>query len=197
MKHSFIIATHNQRKARQIEEVLQFYHYNGQMYTTKLPQQQFPPEATVSYRENAIGKAVFISRQLPTDLIIADDSGLELVAFPNRYGVQTARELAVEVPNGQLNNYLIHLVAGKSRQFSMKTTIALAVGGHVKKIGYGELTGTIADKERGQNSTGFDRIFIPAGEKRTLAEMERAQRFSYLHRARAVKNLVAQLENAR
>ena len=158
-----------------------------------MPQQAFPPESTVSYEENAKAKALFISQKLPAAKIIADDSGLELPAFPGRYGVETARELAQEVPNGDLNNYLIHLVDGKSRQFIMKTTIALAVNNQVVKIGHGQLEGTIAHAERGANATGFDRIFIPAGESQTLAEIDQPTRISYLHRARAVKNLLDQL----
>lgn len=193
MKNNFIIATHNIHKIKEIATILNFYHQHGEGYRKKLPQQTFPPESTVSYEGNAKEKALFISQQLPAAKIIADDSGLELPAFPGRYGVQTARELAQEVPNGDLNNYLIHLVDGKSRQFIMKTTIALAINNQVVKIGHGQLKGTIAHAERGVNATGFDRIFIPAGESRTLAEMDLPTRISYLHRARAVKNLLDQL----
>ena len=193
MKNNFIIATHNIHKIKEIATILNFYHQLGEGYRKKLPQQTFPPESTVSYEGNAKEKALFISQQLPAAKIIADDSGLELPAFPGRYGVQTARELAQEVPNGDLNNYLIHLVDGKSRQFIMKTTIALAINNQVVKIGHGQLEGTIAHAERGVNATGFDRIFIPAGESQTLAEMDQPTRISYLHRARAVKNLLDQL----
>lgn len=193
MKNNFIIATHNIHKIKEIATILNFYHQLGEGYRKKLPQQTFPPESTVSYEGNAKEKALFISQQLPAAKIIADDSGLELPAFPGRYGVQTARELAQEVPNGDLNNYLIHLVDGKSRQFIMKTTIALAINNQVVKIGHGQLKGTIAHAERGVNATGFDRIFIPAGESQTLAEMDQSTRISYLHRARAVKNLLDQL----
>ena len=191
MKNNFIIATHNIHKIKEIETILNFYRQHGEGYRKKLPQQAFPPESTVSYEEKA--KALFISQKLPAAKIIADDSGLELPAFPGRYGVETARELAQEVPNGDLNNYLIHLVDGKSRQFIMKTTIAMAVNNQVVKIGHGQLKGTIAHVERGVNGTGFDRIFIPAGESQTLAEMDQPTRISYLHRARAVKNLLDQL----
>ena len=193
MKNNFIIATHNIHKIKEIATILNFYHQHGEGYRKKLPQQTFPPESTVSYEGNAKEKALFISQQLPAAKIIADDSGLELPAFPGRYGVQTARELAQEVPNGDLNDYLIHLVDGKSRQFIMKTTIALAINNQVVKIGHGQLKGTIAHAERGVNATGFDRIFIPAGESRTLAEMDLPTRISYLHRARSVKNLLDQL----
>lgn len=193
MKNNFVIATHNTFKADEIQNILRFYHQWGEIYTDKLPRQHFPSESTTSYQANATKKAIFISQQLPGANVIADDSGLELAAFPAKYGVQTARELAVEVPDGQLNRYLIQLVNGKSRKFTMKTIIALAVNGHISNIARGELTGVIAPEERGTNSTGFDRILIPDGEDQTLAEMSRPKRISYLHRARAVKNLLDQL----
>ena len=91
MKNNFIIATHNIHKIKEIETILNFYRQHGEGYRKKLPQQTFPPESTVSYEENAKEKALFISQQLPAAKIIADDSGLELPAFPGRYGVQTAR----------------------------------------------------------------------------------------------------------
>lgn len=180
MKNNFVIATHNTFKADEIQNILRFYHQWGEIYTDKLPRQHFPSESTTSYQANANKKAIFISQQLPEANVIADDSGLELAAFPAKYGVQTARELAVEVPDGQLNRYLIQLVNGKSRKFTMKTTIALAVNGHISNIARCELTGVIAPEERGTNSTGFDRILIPDGEDQTLAEMSRPKRISYL-----------------
>ena len=74
MKNNFIIATHNIHKIKEIETILNFYRQHGEGYRKKLPQQTFPPESTVSYEENAKAKALFISQQLPTAKIIADDS---------------------------------------------------------------------------------------------------------------------------
>ncbi len=93
MKNNFIIATHNIHKIKEIETILNFYLQHGEGYRKKLPQLAFSPDSTVCYVDNSMEKALFISQQLPAAKIIADDSGLELPAFPGRYGVQTAREL--------------------------------------------------------------------------------------------------------
>lgn len=193
MNRRFIIATHNQRKGQEIIDILHYYGYSGQLYTAQLAQKEFPPETTTSYLRNAEAKAVFISAKLSMMPVLADDSGLELAAYPKRYGVQTARELKAELPVGDLNEYLLHLVDGKSRQFTMKTTVVLALAGKVVKVGHGQLNGQIAVTAQGNKSRGFDRIFIPAGHHHTLAEMDKDERFSYLHRARAVKDLLNQL----
>lgn len=193
MEDKFIIATHNQYKLTQIQNILQFFGRDGESYLTRLPLQQFPPETTTSYQANVRQKALFISQQLPTAQVIADDSGLELAAFPGRYGVKTARELAQEAPNGHLTDYLLRLVDGHSRHFVMKSLVVLASNKQVLALGKGELRGTIAETKRGHNSTGFDRIFIPKGASQTLAEMDLTKRMNYFHRARALKNLLDQL----
>ncbi|WP_076459290.1 non-canonical purine NTP pyrophosphatase [Limosilactobacillus caccae] len=193
MEKQFIIATHNQKKGQEIIDILNYYGQAGVLYTDKIAQVNFPVETTTSYLTNATVKAEFISQRLPSLPVIADDSGLELAAYPHHYGVQTARELRAELPTGNLNTYLIDLVRDKDRQFTMKTTVVLARGGQLVNVGHGQLEGEIAMSERGNNSTGFDRIFIPTGQEKTLAEMDRAGRFSYLHRARAVKDLLTKL----
>lgn len=193
MARTFIIATHNRKKGQEIIDILNFYGFAGRLYTELIPKQIFPPETTTSYLQNAKTKAEFISKKIPEAQVIADDSGLELVAYPNRYGVQTARELWAECPSGNLNEYLVKLVSNKSRQFTMKTTVILAQAGETKITAYGQLSGKIAKEECGTNSNGFDRIFIPDGQNKTLAEMGKAMRFSFLHRARAIKNMLDQL----
>lgn len=193
MKQKLIIATHNQKKGQEIIDILHFYGLSGQLYTDSIARQKFPLETTTSYLQNAKTKAEFISEKMPTATVIADDSGLELAAYPNRYGVQTARELRAECPAGDLNEYLINLVRNKNRQFTMKTTIVLARAGKTAIVAHGLLQGTIAEHERGANSNGFDRIFIPNGQSKTLAEMGTAIRYRFLHRARAIKNMLDQL----
>ena len=42
-------------------------------------------------------------------------------------------------------------------------------------------------KRAGQNGYGFDKILIPDGESRALAELTDAEKFPYLHRTKAVK----------
>lgn len=61
----------------------------------------------------------------------------------------------------------------------------------------GDVTGTIAEIERGVHGFGFDPIFIPEGEERTFAEMTVEEKNLYSHRGKAFKMIVAYLEQVR
>lgn len=191
----FVIASHNQAKVDELKRILQFYGAIGQAYTSLIAPQKFPPETTTSYTQNVETKAVFISRLLPNRYVLADDSGLELAAYPGKFGVQTAREFKGYSHGRQQNRHIIDLVNGRSRDFTMKTFLALAHEGQIIKIVEGQIAGQIAKQEQGEYSTGFDRVLIPNGQNKTLAEIPFTQRVKFLHRGRAVKNLFLKPDN--
>lgn len=192
---SFVIATHNPAKQREIGQILEFYGARGIAYDQLTTRQEFPAEGKRSYEENATKKAQFISRLLPDQNVIADDSGLELKAFPQKFGIETARQLTPHfATKSDMNDGIIQLVNGHDRHFVMKTVIALARNGQVVQIAHGELSGTIATAQHGNEGLGFDRILIPNGLDHTLAEMDFASWVAYCHRSRAVKNLLDLME---
>lgn len=191
----FVIATHNPAKQQEIVRILDFYGAQGIAYDQLIARQTFPAEGKQSYAENAAKKAQFISRLLPDQNVIADDSGLELEAFPQRFGIETARQLTPHfATKSDMNDGIIRLVDGRDRHFVMKTVIVLARNGQVSKTAYGELKGKIATAQHGDEGSGFDRILIPEGLDHTLAEMSFADWVAYCHRSRAVKNLLDQME---
>ena len=55
--------------------------------------------------------------------------------------------------------------------------------------GTGILEGRIADEPRGEEGFGFDPVFIPAGEERTVAELGNEWKAENSHRARAARAL--------
>lgn len=148
-----------------------------------------PVETGNTFEANAQIKARYYSEHLPGQWILADDSGLTVVGKPDILGVRTKEELAAYPSNYQKNQCLIQLADCYGRACVMTSVVVLAHNGSVEAMGVGELKATIATAERGNLSEGFDRILIPAGETKTLAELHFAQRKSYLHRQRAVNNL--------
>ena len=56
-------------------------------------------------------------------------------------------------------------------------------------IGKGEVTGTVADRLRGDNGFGWDVLFIPEGQDRTYAEMTTEEKNAISHRRRAFESL--------
>jgi len=63
--------------------------------------------------------------------------------------------------------------------------------------GSGTLEGRIAEVQRGVEGFGFDPIFIPDGEKRTVAELGNGWKSKNSHRARAARALLEALREAR
>jgi XTP/dITP diphosphohydrolase len=59
--------------------------------------------------------------------------------------------------------------------------------------GTGTLEGRIATEPRGTEGFGFDPVFIPAGEERTVAELGNEWKRENSHRARAARALLASL----
>jgi XTP/dITP diphosphohydrolase len=67
--------------------------------------------------------------------------------------------------------------------------VAISPAGDVFQ-GRGVLDGTIADGRRGTAGFGYDPIFIPAGQTRTVAELGDAWKREHSHRARAARALL-------
>jgi XTP/dITP diphosphohydrolase len=59
--------------------------------------------------------------------------------------------------------------------------------------GTGTVEGHIADDPRGSEGFGFDPIFVPQGEERTVAELGNAWKAEHSHRANAARALLAAL----
>lgn len=191
----FVIASHNQDKIHELQRILRLRGHDCQGYSDLINHVRVPREGSRSYRENAEQKAVFISKKIPDQLVIADDSGLKLAAKPQLLGVRTARDLANYHTPHEYDQYLIRLVKKRSRDFKMQTTLACACHGRVIASVDGNLAGKISRNERGQNGEGFNRILIPEHRQQTLAEMPLTRQYYYLSRARAVDKLLWQLKD--
>ncbi len=57
----------------------------------------------------------------------------------------------------------------------------------------GELAGSFSLEPRGTEGFGYDPIFVPAGETRTVAELGDAWKAEHSHRARAARALAARV----
>ena len=61
--------------------------------------------------------------------------------------------------------------------------------------GSGTLTGRIAEEPGGDEGFGYDPVFVPDGEERTVAELGNAWKAENSHRARAARALLAVLRS--
>ena len=142
---------------------------------------------TPSWRTRARRPSTAGGSALAGEWMLGEDSGLELSALAGRPGVQTARwaagrhvERALEALDGETDRsarYVCELVA-------------LSPEGNEAR-GTGTLEGQIALEPRGDAGFGFDPVFVPAGEKRTVAELGDEWKAEHSHRARAAQALLA------
>lgn len=138
---------------------------------------------------NAILKArtIAASTGYPT---LAEDAGLEVAALGGAPGVRSAR-YAGDPPHPAANNAkLLSALAGAAeRRARFRTVAALALPDGRLWTTEGVLEGRIADAPRGEGGFGYDPLFIPEGETRTLAEMSPAEKNAISHRRRALDGL--------
>lgn len=192
LKQPFVIASNNQFKTAELIQCFNFCGYQAISYLDLLAKVQLPNEGTDNYENNALTKAHFIANLLPNELVVADDSGMILEAYPDKLGVTTARELSEYQDLDQLNRHIIKLVAGKSRCVKMLSYVVM-VGLKEDYVGVGEFDGEIAFNESGHNGSSFDLILKDIKSGQTLAELPDHQKLPLLHRTKAIQNLIEKM----
>ena len=147
----------------------------------------YPAEDGETYYENARGKAWYGRSVGPRDVwMIGDDSGIEVAALGGRPGIETARWAEDGVAA------LLEVLAGASdrRARYVCELVALSPDGKERR-GTGILEGSIAVERRGEEGFGYDPVFVPHGEERTVAELGNEWKRANSHRARAAAALLA------
>jgi XTP/dITP diphosphohydrolase len=147
----------------------------------------YPEETGESYYENARAKAEFGRLVGEPDVwTIGEDSGIEVAALGGRPGIASARWAEDGVAA------LLDVLEGASdrRARYVCELVALSPAGEERR-GTGILEGTIAAERRGLEGFGYDPVFVPAGEERTVAQLGNAWKREHSHRARAAAALRA------
>jgi XTP/dITP diphosphohydrolase len=147
----------------------------------------FPEETGDTYEENARGKAVFGRDHARADeWVLGEDSGIEVEALGGRPGVRSARYAG----SGGGNDRLLQELAGVDDRRARYVCTIVAVGPEGEEVAArGTLEGEIAHEQCGSEGFGYDPIFVPVGEERTVAELGNAWKRSNSHRARAAAAL--------
>jgi XTP/dITP diphosphohydrolase len=147
----------------------------------------YPPETGETYYENARAKALF-GREFgdPAAWMLGEDSGIEAAGLGGAPGVRSSRFAA-----GDEVGALLAAMEGVDdrRGRYVCELVALSPGGDERR-GTGVLEGAIADAPRGSEGFGYDPIFVPDGETKTVAELGDAWKREHSHRARAARALL-------
>ena len=153
-------------------------------------------EDGTTYRENAAIKATAVcsGTGLPS---LADDSGIEVRALHGWPGVRTARWMGPDVTSDQMLVGLTERIAElapRKREGSFVCALAMALPsdhGEIELIeSEARLEGCLVTEPRGRRGFGYDPVFVPNGERRTMAELSQAQKDRVSHRGMAVRQLI-------
>lgn len=150
------------------------------------------PEPFDTFEKNAVAKAEFIYNLKGVDCF-AEDTGLEVTALHGEPGVKSARYAGDgRSSEDNINKLLSNLEGETNRSARFKTVICLIIKGK-HNIFEGVCKGTIIAERRGNQGFGYDSVFIPAGAKKTFAEMELREKNSFSHRKKATEKLIQYL----
>jgi len=152
----------------------------------------YPPEDGDTYYANARAKADFGRAREPRVWVLGEDSGLEVAGLGGRPGVHSAR-FGGDDPVGRLLAELNGVDDRRARYVC--ELVALSPDGDEQR-GTGTLGGRIVDEPRGSEGFGYDPIFVPGGEERTVAELGDEWKRSHSHRARAAAELATRVPAA-
>ena len=163
-----------------------------------------PPEEEPTFEGNAREKATYYSRYIAGELVIADDSGLEVEALGSAPGVRSARYaedagFSAHEANSidERNNlFLLRQLSGipqERRGARYRCILAAARDGHVLLTAEGSVDGRILSAPRGSGGFGYDPLFYVPEMQRTMAEVDLATKDKLSHRGKALRALLAGL----
>ena len=151
-----------------------------------------PVEDGGSFLANARIKALHGRRHArPEDWVAGEDSGIEVDALGGRPGVESARWAEDGV--GRLLEELRD-IAQRGARYVCQLVVVAPDGAELQAVG--TLEGEIATAPRGDEGFGYDPIFVPEGESRTVAELGEKWKAGHSHRARAGRRLAERLAAA-
>lgn len=167
-----------------------------------------PAEDGDTFLANAAAKAVYYSRFAPGELVVADDSGLEVDALGGAPGVRSARYAAdaglVDSPDAPVDNtdvwnnmLLLQRLEGvpaKLRTARYHCSLVVVRDGNIVQIADGTVEGEILDAPRGMNGFGYDPLFFLPELGKTMAEIDLDTKLSISHRGRAFAALLPLIE---
>jgi XTP/dITP diphosphohydrolase len=185
-----LIATRNAHKTAEFAKIL------GPDFAVSdlRPMSDFPEteETGSTFEENATLKAIAASLVSP-QLVVADDSGLEVAALAGAPGIYSARYSGASATDQE---NVAKLLAELRRMRTNSTPAArfccvLVLAHHGKKLGAftGTVEGAIVGAPRGSDGFGYDPVFVPSGFDRTFAELGDELKNRISHRANAIAKL--------
>lgn len=190
-----IFATGNENKMKEIKEILS--DCNLEILSMKEAGIKADVmEDGTTFEENACKKVTEIAKLAPDDMILADDSGLEIDYLNKEPGIYSARYLGEDTSYDIKNQTLLYRLTGvekERRSARFVCAIAAAVPGSGVFTTRGTIEGYIGWKIAGTNGFGYDPIFCVDDYGCSTAELTMEQKNACSHRGNALRAMKQEL----
>jgi XTP/dITP diphosphohydrolase len=124
--------------------------------------------------------------------VVGEDSGIEVDALGGEPGVNSARW----ADEGRQDLALLERLGGETNRAARMIAHLVAIAPDGREVdAVGVLEGALAGERRGSGGFGYDPVFVPDGETRTVAELGDAWKRANSHRTRAAAALRRALAN--
>lgn len=189
-----VVASNNKHKVIEYREM--FAGYDIEVFCPQeLGINIDPTEDGETYEANSLIKANAISKytKLP---IIADDSGLNVVALDNFPGIHSSRFASSLGGNQFANPELIKKLQPHKDKSAFFACVITLLNIEDKPVQFkGICPGLILDKPEGEGGFGYDPIFYSTEAKACFGTATEEIKNKYSHRAKAVEQLLQYLKN--
>ena len=190
-----IFATGNEGKMREVRMILQ--DLGVEILSLKEAGIAADVEENgTTFEENAVIKATEIMKMCG-EIVLADDSGLEVDALNKEPGIYSARYMGHDTSYHIKNKSLIDRLEGKSgeeRNARFVCVIAAALPDGRVFITRGTMEGQIGYEERGENGFGYDPIFYLPEYGCYSAELPLEEKNKLSHRGKALRLMKEKLK---
>jgi XTP/dITP diphosphohydrolase len=191
----FIAATKNKGKIREISEILKNFPYDV-LSMESIGINIDIEETGSTFEENALIKAKEIN-DITGEIVMADDSGLEVDYLNGAPGIYSARFAGEDATDEEKNIKLLDLL--KNVPFEKRTArfvcvIAVAFPDGDSFTVKGTCEGYIASEPKGTNGFGYDPIFYVSQYRMTTAQMLSELKHEISHRGKALRLMVYELQ---
>lgn len=191
-----IFATGNEHKMIEIREIL------GELPVEILSMKEAGIKADIvengnTFEENALIKAKEVCK-LAGEMVLADDSGLEIDYLKGEPGIYSARYMGEDTSYRIKNQNLIDRLAGvpdEKRTARFVCAIAAAFPDGRSFVVRGTIEGIIGYEERGENGFGYDPIFYLPERGVSTAQLPPEEKNSISHRGNALRKMKELLEH--
>ena len=195
MSYRIIFATGNEGKMKEVREILEGIG----MPVLSMKEAGIRVQITEdgkTFEENALIKARAV-HACCGDIVLADDSGLEVDFLNKAPGIYSSRFLGEDTSYEIKNRYIIDRldgVEGPERSARFVCAIAAVFPDGQEAVKRGTVEGWIAKTPAGENGFGYDPIFLLPERGVTTAQIPPEEKNEISHRGRALRAVRPMIE---